>query len=116
MDKGKAEKIFIDVDRDSTYIKIKVNDEALFYCDARQRLPRYDWNAEDKVMVRIENISRLTFYITNVTSFYARKSAAGTLELLFDESFGQTGTYHAFHIDPDYVEFGYEFNIVGSAQ
>lgn len=48
--------------------------------------------------------------------FYAHKSAAETWELLFEESFGWPGTYHAFHIDPDYVEFGYEFNIVGGTQ
>lgn len=105
-DRGKAKKIHIDVGTASNArIKIEVNDQEVFNDSDRNGHIRYNWDVEDKIMVRTYKTGA---YANNAQRFYARKSSTAKWDLIINETNGN----HSQHIDPDYVEFGFEFDIM----
>ena len=106
MGRGKAKKIFIYTYSNftKTELTIKVNDKVVVNDGGCFSHTRYDWNAEDKIMVRTVKTQN---YLLNATRFYARKSPTAKWESFIDTTNGNNNTF----IPSDYVEFGFEFDI-----
>ena len=90
-------------------LRITVNNTKVLDYNGNRRkdfVPRYYFKNGNKIRV---NTYKTSDYSNTATRFYARKSAESLWVLLLDKTNGD----HQLDIDDDYVEFGFEFDIVG---
>ena len=103
---GEVNKIYL---REGGYslnasILIEINDNEIVNESNCSSKVQYYWKTEDKIRVKTWKTGA---YSNNVTRLYARKSSGAKWDVLLNETNGD----HQIHIDPDYKEFGFEFDI-----